>query len=687
MRMIAVVASLFIGVTAAWASSITTSSLVDEMVDLQRLTRFPSPAYKTLQFSSHDRNSARPGEEKWFSNSDGSGVEAVLKEPVGETTGEYLLCDMAGPGAIVRMWTAEISGTIRVYLDESKSPLYDGPANQFLLRPYDTFLPGSGLTADDLDGTFYQRVASYAPIPFAKHCRIVWSGNQKDVHFHEVQARIYDSGAEVVTFTPGDMKANADRIRRISSVLKDPDAHWSTLPKAEMSKIDVNPEPGRMSDGPRLEGNGAIQQITIKVDANDVNLALRQTILRIQFDGHPWGQVEAPVGDFFGAGPGINPFASLPFTVTPGGTMTCRYLMPYAKSARIIFDNRGTQPVHITGSVATTPYTWDDETSMHFRARWRIDHGLVSSNQMNQGVQDLPFVLARGKGLYVGTAIMVLNPNVIPTSWGNWWGEGDEKIYVDDDVFPSIYGTGSEDYFNYSWSAFDIFGYPYCGQPRNDGPANRGFIVNQRWHVLDPLPFSKSMAFYMELASHERTPGVAYGRICYLYGRPEMVDDHVAITTEDLREPVLPATWEPESRFGAKDIVFQACEKIVSDSSGMGFETDGLWQGGRVMIWTPKREGETLDIPFRLEADGDYPILLTCMLKPGAGALRATLNGAEIEFDGKETLDLHIDHGLMSRMLGAHVKGLKAGNQVLTLAATQAGKPIGLDFFGTRGLK
>ena len=167
--------------------------------------------------------------------------------------------------------------------------------------------------------------------------------------------------------------------------------------------------------------------------------------------------------------------------------MTCRFVMPFAKKCRIRFENRGAQEVTVTGSVLPLPWSWDPARSMHFRARWRVDHDLIA--RPGAGAQDLPFVVARGSGVYVGTAIMLLNPNSIPTPYGNWWGEGDEKIFVDDDVRPSTFGTGSEDYFNYSWSSPDIFVYPYCGQPRNDGPANRGFVVNHRWHIMDALPF------------------------------------------------------------------------------------------------------------------------------------------------------------------------------------------------------
>jgi hypothetical protein len=104
-----------------------------------------------------------------------------------------------------------------------------------------------------------------------------------------------------------------------------------------------------------------------------VDRALRQTILEIRFDGSPWGQVQSPIGDFFGAAPGINPYESLPFTVLDDGRMVCRYFMPFKDSAQVMMENMGDQEVSVVAKVVTEPYAWKDGISMHFRARWRVN--------------------------------------------------------------------------------------------------------------------------------------------------------------------------------------------------------------------------------------------------------------------------------------------------------------------------
>ncbi len=199
---------LLLAASAAGAAPITTGSLVEEMINLRRLAEFPAPFYKTVQYSSYDHTSSLPGGPDWFANSDGFGkeripnFEGVLSEPGVVAQGEYLICDVDGPGAIVRLWTARIEGTIRLYLESHETPLYDGPAEEFFMRPWNRFLGNAGLEEKELVGTFYQRQAAYCPIPFARHCRIVWRGDKERIHFYQVQVRRYDAAAEITTFTP-----------------------------------------------------------------------------------------------------------------------------------------------------------------------------------------------------------------------------------------------------------------------------------------------------------------------------------------------------------------------------------------------------------------------------------------------------------------------------------------------------
>ena len=665
------------------AAPVTTGSLVDEMVNLRGLTYFPAPAYRTVQFSSYDRRSTVSGGPLWFSNSDGFGdepianFEGVLKEPGPDGVGEYLICGVEGPGAIVRVWTAKMEGTVRVLLDGET--VFEGPAQEFLTKPYDGFARAAGVDAGILAGTFYQRDAAYCPMPFAGRCRIEWSGDLRKLHFYQIQVRLYDKSAQAITFQAQDLKACESSLQRAAKILADPDGAYAFGSTQPPSAFELTVEPGEKKQALELEGSKAVERLRVLVSAADRDLALRQTVMHVECDGYPWGQVQAPVGDFFGTAPGVNPYKSLPFTVSPDGTMSSRYVMPFERSLRLVFENLGEQPVTIKGDALAGDYAWDGERSMHFRARWRVDHGLVASNKE---VQDLPFVVANGAGVYVGTAIMMLNPNEIPTPHGNWWGEGDEKVFVDGEPRPSTFGTGSEDYFNYSWSAPDIFFYPYCGQPRNDGPANRGFVSNHRWQIVDALPFKEQIGFYMELFSHERTPRFSYARIGYHYGRPGLTDDHVTITKEDVRRLELPSGWQPQARFGAARSVFYQAEDLLKGRGRVKTEKGNLWSGGEICRWQPKKAGDTLTLSVPVEKAGKYGITLVMAHEPGGAKVSATVDGKEAGFGGKEGMvNLDEPYRVMLLPSGTQTLELTEGKHKVDLKLEGDPKgPLGIDF-------
>ena len=667
----------------------TTGYFLREMVDLNRLADVDAHAYKTVQFSSYDHRSNLPGGPNWFGNSDGFGgdkipnFEAVLKETDAEGSGEYLICDVEGPGVVVRTWTAAIDGDIRVVLDNAKEPLYEGPAAAFLSCPYRVLAEAAGIDPGQLEGTFQQMQAAYCPIPFAKRCRVVWIGKIKQVHFYQIQVRLYERGIRLKTFAPADLKTYEAELNRVERILAAPNGECALSSKKPPAKISATVYPGCRVEVVALEGPAAIERLTLKLAAEDMDRALRQTILHVICDEYPWGQVQAPVGDFFGAAPGINPFDALPLTVLPDGTMVCRYIMPFERSLKIAIENLGEQVVTVSGDAVPMDYEWNDDTSMYFQACWRVDHGLMADPH---AVQDLPFIVAHGGGRYVGTAVMMLNPCGTPTPYGGWWGEGDEKIFVDEDRVPSTFGTGSEDYFNYAWSVPDIFGYAYCGQPRDDGPGNRGFVTNQRWHIIDDLPFKEFLAFYMELYPHTPVPDFSYARIGYHYARPGVIDDHVAITGEDVRHLELPPDWKPTATHGMHGAVYFEAEDLVQPGPTVTQVEGNLWAGSELMLWRPSEVGEQLTLRVSIPETARFRICLGLKLDNTSGLVSALLDGEPINFGGRmEPVDLYKQYRKLLRQYNTDVMEMSAGYHDLTLVFKGAaedldGPTIGIDY-------
>jgi hypothetical protein len=680
-------AALFAAGQTLVAQVVTTASLIDELTNLSKLSEFPVPGYSSVQFSSYDRRTVSPDKPGWFANSDGFGSEPipgflkVLKKPDSKGIGEYLICDVEGPGAIVRLWTAQIAGDLMVWLDQDKDPVYNGLAEPFFLHTYEAFLKENPRA--EWTGSLTQNMAAYYPIPFAKGCRMVWIGDLKKLHFYHVQMRLYDKGARVKTFTIQDISDNQKQLNAAAAIMKEPFKHLDTV-LFDAAYETIWLKPGEKKVVKSIAGGAAIKRLAVFVTARNLDKALKQTVMEIRFDGAPWGQVHSPVGDFFGAAPGINPYESLPFTVLDNGRMTCRYYMPFRDSAQFIMENMGDQEVTLVTKVVTEPYTWKDGISMHFRAHWRVDHELLADPKQ---VFDVPYLLIRGKGRMVGAACHLMNPTSVPSSYGNWWGEGDEKIFIDDNLDASFIGTGSEDYYNYAWSSEELFDFAYCGQPRNDGPANRGFVTNYRWHILDNIPFARSFDFFMELYSHRVVPHFSYARMVYTYAIPGAHDDHMAITKADVRHLELPADWWPEADGSAVNSVFYQLEDVLYQPAHIELVKDPMWSAKQMVLWSPQTQTETLTVLLPATKTGKFQIYMTVARTAGGGKMTVLMDGKPIKFNGSEEVDLSTGFRSVARNIASDPLELTEGMHVISIKpAGETLRPIGLDFIWMKTL-
>jgi D-arabinan exo alpha-(1,3)/(1,5)-arabinofuranosidase (non-reducing end) len=234
-----------------------------------------------------------------------------------------------------------------------------------------------------------------------------------------------------------------------------------------------------------IEGPGAIQQIWMTLAGKP-----RFAILRIYWDDSAVPAVECPLGDFFACG--WEPYAqvsSLAVCVNPKRGFNCYWEMPFRKRCRITLSNISTERMTLYYQVN---YTLSDvpEDAAYFHAQFRRSNPLPYKevHTLLDGV--------RGQGQYVGTYL----------AWGSnnngWWGEGEIKFYLDGDrEFPTICGTGTEDYFGGAWN-FDAGGYapfttPYTGLPqilRPDGLYQSQMRFGMyRWHIVDPIRFESDL--------------------------------------------------------------------------------------------------------------------------------------------------------------------------------------------------
>ncbi len=663
--------------------AVDTASLLREMADLERLARAPSPSYRTIQWSSFDRRSRGPEEAGWFSNSDGfggepiPGFEAVLRAPGtdGDPTGEFLIGEANGPGAIVRTWSAGMAGRLRVFLDGAAEPMFDGRADEFLRRRAERVLAAAGVAGDlgDLGDAFSQEDADYFPIPFAKSLRITWQGRLDELHFYHVNVRLFSPGVAVKTFASDDAKAASDVVREVAATLRDPER---LAPAGTKSSHEIACAPDHSEAITIERENGAaITHLRARVEAADLVAALRGTLLRIAFDGSQRPQVECPIGDFFGTTPGIQPYSTLPMSVDADGTMICRFVMPFARSAVVTVVNT------TTASVKVSLDMWVNERpvgqdALRFRARWRVDHDLDT-----RAPQDLPYLLVQGKGRLVGVAAHLMNPSAVPTEGGNWWGEGDEKVFVDGAARPVFFGTGSEDYFNYSWSRPDLFMHPYCAQPICTGPGTSGYTTDLRFHVIDDVPFDSRFAFYMEAWQHARTRGLSYARVAYLYTSAGAIDDHRPPTPAELIVPTLPPR-EPIAAGGAMGATFVHLEDARATADGGALDPRAPEpQGSRLRIatWAPDAPGQVLRVPLSFPTDGEFEIRAVMMHRPDGGLVRAAFDGGA----PRDPIELKTEHARFLRNVDLGVVTATAGDHVVEFRAERPGM-VAIDFLWVR---
>ena len=564
---------------ASQRAAVSIDLLLGEMTDLSALAEFPDPPFTCRQFSSYDREAKSP-EENWFANNDRG--QFLRVEQHGDRS-EYVMMDADGPGAIVRIWSANPAGTLRVYVDGADQPVIAEPLEEFL----------SGETVGvpkPIAGERSRGYNSYLPIPYQRHCKV--TSDAGDFYYH-VDYRTYPRGTKVRGFARADLLTSASAIETVAKLLASP---REIEPPTATRKQET--PPFRIAPGERTSpilfttlSPHAIRSLRVRVEARDLPAALRQTLLTIEFDGN--GTVACPLGDFFGGAPGITPYASLPAGMDEDGWMWCRWVMPFQRRAVVRLVNKGEQLVRVSMGATASPLAWTNRT-MYFHAKWRADLHVPT-----RPMQDWNYLDARGRGVFVGASFTIANPT------RTWWGEGDEKIYVDGEAFPSFFGTGTEDYFGYAWCSNETFTHAYHNQPRCDGPGNYGHTSVNRWHILDRIPFRKRFRFDMELWHWVEDTHVDMTVTAYWYARPGGTDGFAPIETDDLVMNVMPP-YAPMRVDGAIEgeamrIIEQTATADPQEVAGCSNDGHLWWRGGQQV-------GDRLVLGFDVEAAGTYRV-------------------------------------------------------------------------------
>ena len=624
----------------------TYADLCHRLTDLELLAVLPPPGERTALASSYDRSSrydaATDTYIEWGANNDTGGN--VRQEGDG-----IVMADVTGPGCIWRMWSASPkAGHVKIYLDGSPTPQVDLPFAGYFDRTSAPF------TRPNLVYTAASGANNYTPISFQKSCRVVadkgWGA------FYQITYTQFPAGTIVPTFSMNLSPAENAALDATDKILGACGSAPQSLASGEKTEtIPLEITSGAESTVADFSGPAAITGLTVKLDlpsdAKAQRLLLRQLTLSMTWDGVAQSAVWSPLGDFFGAVGGSAPHSSLPLGLRPDGTYYSFWYMPFAKGAHISIKNESGAGVRMTWTVTHAPLDRPAYSLGYFHAKWHRDAFLPDRADRRP---DWTLLTTQGRGRYVGTQLHVFQMR------GPWWGEGDDKFFVDGEKFPSSFGTGSEDYFGFAWCSSRLFAEPFHGQALRDLGAMDTNASEYRYHISDSVPFQQSFEGVME--KYLANDRAIYASVAYWYLSPTGVDLYGTAKLKDRvdywqnpppNDDMLVEGAEMSWNWSAPDHP-HAYAKIGSD---------GYADWGRKF-----QPGSSTKFTFKFRTGGKYQILFRLMRGSHGGIYQLALNDQKLG----DPVDLYAatDSALETPDFG--VVDLKAGTQ--TLSVTCVGK-------------
>ena len=579
----------FIGPVLA-QETLTYRYFLDRLTDLAGLP-YLEPGVKCAQASSYDRASHDPAH--WGANADSGKYIRI------EPNGEAVMVELEGPGCIFRIWSANPQGKIRFYLDGDAEPTYEFDFHRLFRGEFGPQkVPRPIVYKRDPNNP---RSASdcYLPIPFARSCKV--TADKPHGQYYHIGYKLYPPGTKVETFHLPLSEEDNRRLQEVALVWSRRGQNpVSPSPQAQTRRREFHLAPGQEATVVDLRGPARIAALKAKLTSTE-RYALRKVMLRGYWDEEENPSLNAPLGDFFGAAWEETYYRALPLGITKEGYY-CYFRMPFARRGVLKVENQGRRPADLWFEVTYEPLAELPPYTGYFHAKWRREAPCK--------VFDYPFLEAQGRGKFVGVMLFIEHP--IP----GWWGEGDEKVWVDGEDFPSIFGTGSEDYFGDAWGIRSDLREPLFG----DNYEKRSRSCCYRFHIPDSIPFSKS--FRMTIENYD--PGFDdYATVAYWYALPGSTDFFREVPVAE-RVPwsrAVPNMVEAEELFAEQ---LPAGAQIVED-----FDREAELSGGRGLDLGLRRPGERMG-PARLPVEEEGVYLLVIWGEPGK-----PLTGLTVALDGR----------------------------------------------------
>jgi hypothetical protein len=347
---------------------------------------------------------------------------------------------------------------------------------------------------------------------------------------------------------------------------------------------------------------------------------LRHIIIRCYWDGERDPSVESPLADFFGLSFGEwRDYVSMPASVTSGG-FNCSWPMPFHSSARITVENASSAPItDLYFNIEVETASSIPNSSLYFHAQFR---------RVARAVKGRPVVVLEttGSGHYVGT---VLSARTLRGT-GLRFLEGNESFFVDGEEHPSVSGTGTEDYFNAGlYFVTGAFAGPYHGATVVDPGHNR--VGAYRWHIEDPIAFSKSLRFELQHGPSNNVPA-EYTTLAIWY----QTHPHPRFPSfpEDLGPTESPPPYKIDGVVEGESLVARVLTTAGQVYVQSMAEFDGAWSGDAQLLWRGARPGDHLSIFIDAPEGGEYELV-------GYFTRSSDYGNVRILHLGKELYEIH----------------------------------------------
>jgi len=652
----------------ATAEELTFADLADRMIDLERLAVLPAEGETNAMWSSYDRAAKYDAENgkyvQWQANGDGNGLIRM------EGTSQ-VIAEMEGPGVIWRIWSAKPEqGHVKVHIDGEVA--IDMPFAHY----FDAAHPPFNFATLGYESGRGKNV--YFPIPYQKSCKIL--AEEGWGRYYQITYTTYPAGTKLPCFSEATSPKTVEALKGVDDFFAN---QLGTDPAGkrdgqEITSQTVNVPPGQTETVASLSGSRAITALKVRSsfkDRDDQMAALRKLVLQIQWDGQEQPAVWCPLGDFFGTAPGVNLYKSLWVGMTEDGFYSVWY-MPFGESAVVELVNEGETAREVSFEITHAPLSWPFDELAHFHAKWHRDIMPVSKDRW----PDWTVVRTKGRGRFCGMMLHVWNPRggqCAAVQWCNghwWWGEGDEKFFVDGETFPSTFGTGTEDYFGYAWGCGDLFHRPFNNQTMTEN--NAGHQSVNRFQIADNVPFQKSFDGYLEKYFPNDQPTL-FAAVAYWYVSSAGVDPHGSCPA-DQRDGYYA---RPPAAYGGFEVGGTIAGRV--QTQGMQGWKSHKWKDDDQLWWTQAQPGAKLNIKIPVEKAGHYDARVVLTKAIDYGIVQLSLDGQELG----DPIDLYDPDVVPTETISLGTRELAAGDHTLTVEIVGANEKavksymVGLDQF------